>query len=43
MAKAVRDALRAAREALKAEEWNEALQHCKVAIKADKSCYEAYV
>lgn len=39
----VKRALKAAREALAAKEYKEALQHCKAALKEDRSCYEAYV
>ena len=39
----VRAALRAARAALQESQWKEVLQHCKVALKADRQCYDAYV
>ncbi len=35
--------LRQAKECLAKGEHKEALQHCKAALKADKSSYEAYV
>ena len=38
-----RESLRGAREALAAQQWRDALQHCKAALKEDRSCYEAYV
>ena len=38
-----RESLRGAREALAAQQWRDALQHCKAALKEDRSSYEAYV
>lgn len=35
--------LRAARDALAAKEWKDALGHCKAVLREDRSCYEAYV
>ncbi len=39
----VKRSVKAAREALAAKEYKDALQHCKAALKEDRSCYEAYV
>lgn len=36
-------ALKSARECLAAKEYRDALQHCKAALKEDRSCYEAYL
>ncbi len=35
--------LKAARDAIAAGEYREALQHCKAALKIDKTSYEAYL
>lgn len=40
---AARKALKAARDCLAAKDYEEAIQHCKAALKEDSKCYEAFV
>lgn len=35
--------LKQARECLAEKNYNEVIQNCKVVLKEDRSCYEAYV
>jgi hypothetical protein len=43
MSAAVKRALRAAREALGAKDYHEAIAACKGALKEDARCFEAYL
>lgn len=38
-----RKSLKAARDCLAAKSFEEAIQHCKAALKEDSKCYEAFV